>query len=145
MESCSCYNEWLRYWMCLFSFLFADIFTEMCCISSFHYSIGTMLIMSHLVQNSFTYKGQNYLIVWRTTVLWIDQTQNPYTVPSLTSHTDTELYIKEDTNTMKPVLSVSFIRTLSTVTTHNNTEHFWKLPVVWGWRLWHWKLSYCKW
>ena len=25
---------------------------------------------------------------------------------------------------MKPVLSVIFIRTLSTVTTHNNTEHF---------------------
>ena len=29
-----------------------------------------------------------------------------------------------DTDTVKPVLSVIFIRTFSTVTTHNRTEHF---------------------
>jgi len=64
-------NGWAT-WFPPFSILFPDIFTALCCVYSFLYSRGTMLIMSHLVQNNYTYKGWNYLPVWWTTVLWID-------------------------------------------------------------------------
>jgi hypothetical protein len=99
-----------------------------------------MLIMSHLLQNNYTYKRTEF----SHCVTNLLNTKPTYCTKTDSTHWSRTVHQRGHKHSETCFVNYFYWDLFH----HHNTQHhitFWKLPVVWRYGLWQCKMSYCDW